>query len=151
MKDLELYVDNIRLNIRVAILIKTEKGYLIQKSKVGDYYFFIGGRIKINESSVDTVERELLEETNLKAGKIEFKSVMENFFIGKTSNEPVHELQFIYEVSNILNIQDLKLDDRIVEVSLQDVKNYEIKPEVLKLALLNEKIETHYILRDAKK
>ena len=147
-KDLEIFVDNTKLNIRVTILIKTDNGYLIQKSKMNDYYFFIGGRIKINEASIDTVKRELLEETNLKANKIEFKSVIEYFFIHKISNEPVHEIQFVYEVSDIENLKDLKMDERIIEASFEDFDKYEMKPSYLKDIILNNDWKSHYIFRD---
>ena len=61
--DLTLPIEDKILNIRVAVILKTKIGYVLEKSKNG-YFFVLGGRIKINESSEQAARREVFEEGN---------------------------------------------------------------------------------------
>ena len=55
-KDLSLNVDDFYLNIRVAIIARTKNGFILEKKKTSEYYFLIGGRMKINESSLEAAK-----------------------------------------------------------------------------------------------
>ncbi len=86
------------LNIRVAIICQTENGYLLEKNKKG-FYFFLGGRVKLGESSLQAAKREFHEETGLEISEFEFISTIENFYDDKggLKEGAVHEKCFVYK------------------------------------------------------
>ena len=63
------------LNIRVAIVVQTKNGFVLQKHKRG-CYFFLGGRIKSGESSLQAAKREMKEETGLEIEDFKLISVI---------------------------------------------------------------------------
>ena len=142
-KDLTLNVDEFCLNIRVAVIAKTKKGYILEKRS--NYSFLIGGRIKINESSSEAAIREIKEEIDLdiKEEDLEFKTVIENFFTHETQNIKIHEICFLYEVKK--ELENIILGEGLVEYSLEEIKNIEIKPTILQKLLLEEKMPVHVI------
>ena len=61
-----------------GIIIHNEK-ILFVKSKIGGYYYMIGGGVHLGENSVDCIEREIFEETGMQV-KVNYLSVIcENF------------------------------------------------------------------------
>ncbi|MCE9585292.1 NUDIX domain-containing protein [Candidatus Nomurabacteria bacterium] len=125
--DLLIKLDNNILRVRVAILVKTENGYLFEKNK--EYIFPIGGKIKLNESSLEAAQREIKEELDIEIDieNFVFKSILENFYTDK-NNIKVHEICFIYEVKEILS---LNLPDNFVAVPVNEIDNFNIKPKII--------------------
>jgi len=142
--DLTIPVKDSILNIRVAILAKTINGYLLEKNP-GGFLYFIGGRIKINETSEEAAKRELMEETGIKTDKISFKTVIENFFID-SEKKFVHEICFVYMVDKELEIDSKKL--KLVECSITDFKNTDIKPVAIRDFILNNDNRPHIVNKD---
>ena len=64
-----------------AFLIKDEK-MLFVKSKFGVYYYMIGGGVHLGETSKNCIEREVYEETGIRAKVERLAVVCENFFKG---------------------------------------------------------------------
>ncbi len=104
MKDLSIMIDDIKLNIRVGVILKYGEKVLIEISKIGGNSVIPGGRIKIGEASIDALVREMNEEMRflLVREKLRFKDIYENFFI--LDNVKVHELFFVYEY-NVNNLE----------------------------------------------
>ena len=71
--DLKINIDGVRLNIRVGAIIRHNDDIVLEISTVGANSVIPGGRIKINESSLDAVLRELKEELNYEFDKNKFK------------------------------------------------------------------------------
>ena len=143
--DLTIPVENSILNIRVAVLVKTKKGFILEKSPIG-YFYFIGGRIKINETSEDAAKRELFEEIGIKIEKINFKTILENFFI--VNNKMIHEICFVYTVDEELEINNLV--SNLIEYPITDFVNMDIKPKILKDYILSSDNRTHIVFKDYK-
>ena len=61
--DLSLMIDDIKLNIRVGIIFRYNNKTLIEvlKSRKGNSVI-PGGRVKIDELSIDSLKREMMEE-----------------------------------------------------------------------------------------
>ena len=80
--DLTIPVGDTILNIRAVVLVKVQGGYLFERHLKNGYYYAVGGRVQINESSVDSAVRELKEEINIdiKVEDLKLKAVIENFF-----------------------------------------------------------------------
>ncbi len=108
--DLNIMIDGMRLNIRVGIIFKYHDKVLIEIRKDREGNSVIpGGRMKIDESRVDTLKREIMEEMHytLDDNKITYCDLIEMFypFDGTVS----HEFFFVYkydmdeEIYNELN------------------------------------------------
>ena len=141
--DLTVNVKDITLNIRVVVLVKTKKGYVLEKSPDG-YLYFIGGRIKINETSEEAAKREIYEEIGIKVDNLIFKAVVENFFIPK-ENKPVHEISFVYMTEGELEIPNLVADR--VEYPSSEFEKLDIRPKVLKDYILTNNNSSHIIYK----
>ena len=139
------------LNIRVAFIVQTKNGFVLQKHKRG-CYFFLGGRVKSGESSLQAAKREMLEETGLEIENFKLVSVLENFFSGE-ENTKTQEICFVYTTPIIEKINwDADLieinKEEIVEVGRQEMLDMDIRPEIIKKLILENKLETisHFVV-----
>lgn len=139
--DLTIKTENAILNIRVAVLIKGSNGYLFEKSKLG-HVFCVGGRVKVNESSLDAASREVEEELGFKTDKLKLKGMVENFY--KNNDEDnVHEICFVYEA------EDAFLDvvpPEFVEVSVSDVDSFDVRPKVMTEFIVDESDDFKHVI-----
>ena len=81
-----------------AFIIKDNK-ILFVKSKIGGYYYVLGGGVHLGETSEKCIEREVFEETGIKAQVERLAVVCENFFkgIGGTIDGlDCHTMEFYY-------------------------------------------------------
>ena len=81
-----------------AFIIKDNK-ILFVKSKIGGYYYMLGGGVHLGETSEKCIEREVFEETGIKAQVERLAVVCENFFkgIGGTIDGlDCHTMEFYY-------------------------------------------------------
>ena len=149
--DLTLILEhNNILNIRVAIICQTEKGFLLEKHKKG-FYFFLGGRVKLGESSLQAAKREFNEETGLELSDFEFISTIENFYI---ENKPKHENMLTAHVQEICFVYKTEKIDAVdpkyglVEFTREEMKDLDIRPSIIKEIVVQEKENeiTHYIV-----
>jgi 8-oxo-dGTP pyrophosphatase MutT (NUDIX family) len=121
--DLSIKLENTYLYIRVAVLIRSKKGYLFEKSSKG-YMFTVGGKMKLNESSLEAVTREVEEELGFIPKDLKLRATLENFYVN--SGEGVHEICFIYEVGDLY---DLDVPENFTEITAEDITNYDIRPK----------------------
>jgi 8-oxo-dGTP diphosphatase len=142
--DLTIPVGDVVLNIRVALIINTNKGVIFEKHKESDYYFLVGGRIKAGESSEEALKREVFEELGIEINNFTLKSVIENFFVFDTQN--VHEICFVYQTEDILK-KDLGPEFHTFNKS--EIGNLNLKPEIMKKVIAYEGKEIlHLITKD---
>lgn len=140
--DLTIQLDNTKFNVRVAVLAKTRKGYVFEKSKDG-YSFVIGGRIKIDESSFEAAQREIFEEIGFNIKNAELIAIVENFF--NTPDTKVQEICFIYNYKEILEIN---LPSNFIEIVKEDLANHDIRPEIIKTIIAEQSDGiSHYIIK----
>jgi 8-oxo-dGTP diphosphatase len=127
--DLTIPLENITLNIRVAILIKKDGGFILEKSK-GGYYFPVGGRVKVGETSEEAAKREISEELGVVIENIKLKAIIEQFF-GPKDNR-FQEICFVYSVPDM---NDLKLNDDFGIYSLEQIETINFYPQIIKEAM----------------
>lgn len=139
--DLSIKVQDTTLYIRTAILIKSTNGYIFEKHK-DNYLFVVGGKIQLNEPSLEAAKRELKEELDFDVKNLVFKSVIENIY-QKPSSEKVHEICFLYETEDLYT--DL-VPDLFVEINHSNINSFEIKPAVMK-EFISGKEQTHVVLK----
>mgnify|MGYP000008316160 FL=1 len=138
-----------------GIIIHNEK-ILFVKSKIGGYYYMIGGGVHLGENSVDCIEREIFEETGMQV-KVNYLTVIcENFFKGRGGSidgMDCHTIEFYYRV-NITDEQQKQCrqltDDgeQLVWVDICEVKNSFVKPTFITdkiVEIMNSKNIIHVI------
>jgi 8-oxo-dGTP pyrophosphatase MutT (NUDIX family) len=123
--DLSIMVEDITLYIRVAAIVKTERGYLFEKSRHG-YVYTAGGKVKINESSLEAVKREIVEELGVSIENFTLRSVLENFYTN--NEEAIHEICFIYETEELFIGA---VPEEFIVVSLDQIDNFDIRPKLI--------------------
>jgi 8-oxo-dGTP pyrophosphatase MutT (NUDIX family) len=123
--DLSIAVENTTLYLRVAAIIKTKEGYLFEKSRRG-YVYTAGGKIKINESSLEAVKREIVEELGVSIENFTLRSVLENFYTN--NEETIHEICFIYETEELFIGL---VSEEFIVVSLDQIDNFDIRPKLI--------------------
>ena len=100
--DLSVFIDDIRLNIRVGVVMRHGDDVVLEFSNTAKHVVIPGGRMKIGEPSNMAIVREVEEEMGLKldAGRLEMIKCFENFY--SYQNYDNHEIYFIfsYELSN---------------------------------------------------
>lgn len=125
--DLSINLNNTILYIRVAVLIKGQNGYILEKHPDG-YAFLVGGKIQLNETSEQAAKRELKEELDFEVKNLKFKSIIENIY-KKPSGQEVHELCFLYETEDVYAGT---LSDMFIEITDENKDSVDIKPVIIR-------------------
>jgi 8-oxo-dGTP pyrophosphatase MutT (NUDIX family) len=97
--DITVRVDEGVINLRVGAVITKENKVLMTKNPRDDYYYSVGGRIKIGETSEQAVIREVYEELGVKLPVDRLGFINENYFygdIGDGKERQIYEICFYY-------------------------------------------------------
>ena len=140
--DLTIQIEGITLNIRVAVIMKTAKGYIFEKNPKG-YLFALGGRVKSGESAFEAAQREVQEEIGFKMEEAKLTAIVENFF--GPADARVHEICFVYKHEQTVTVV---LTNEFVEVSDVALAVEDIRPDIMKEIITNAKDTiTHIIVK----
>lgn len=96
MKDLTLEIAEGKLNIRVAAWIEYEDQILVSTFPDGSISL-VGGRLKFSETTLEGVQREVLEETGEDFNSLVLFAIVENFFYDPIVDKHFHEFLYIYK------------------------------------------------------
>ena len=151
--DLKCDVGENVLNIRAAGVIIHNNKILVHRNINHEHYALIGGKIVINESSVDAVKREFWEEMEKEVDVQECIAVVENFFNMK--GKRYHEIMFIHKVE-FVDEQDKLIDYTLDNIEGKDylkymwldldkIDEYKILPKVTKEILKERNLPIHKI------
>ena len=154
--DLTIDIEDYRLNIRAACIIKHNNKVLLHKSDAKEQYCLIGGRVELGENSENTIRREIKEELGKEIDITGYVSTIENFFTFEGSK--YHEYMFVYE-AEFRDEKDKLIEDTLSNiegndylkyywVDIKDIDNVDIKPKVIKDILKEEKYPVHKINLD---
>lgn len=114
----------------------------------------------IDENTKETIEREILEETQIQVETEKLLTIIENFF-SRSNGDKVHELSFIYKVKSVnLDNKELYKDRIIFEqdedgekklefkwIPLEKITEYDVRPTIIKDIINNDKF-SHFIIDD---
>lgn len=154
--DLSIMIGNVKLNIRVGVILEYNKKILIEKNKEFDYCVLPGGRIHTLESTEEALIREVKEELGIDISEKNLKifSIIENFF--EKDNKNYHELYYLYkiELDNDYNIKDGfenidNNDSDFYWYTREKFKENNILPSILK-EIIDNKDFKNYIVKDIK-
>ena len=151
--DLSVVLNNQKLNIRACAIIIHDNKLLVHNNVNESHVALVGGRVKIGESSEQTIRREIMEEMGKEIEILEYVSTIENFF--EADDMPYHEIMFVYRV-DFKNEEDKKIIETIHNVEGEDelrydwidldkIDEYPLKPDILKELLRNNKYLGHGI------
>jgi len=143
--DITFHKKKTRFNYRVGAIIIQNGSLLCVKNKNADYYYSVGGRVKINETSLDALHREVFEETGLKLEVSRLVLIHENFFTEERTHEQFHEISFYFEMegpfsnSDIVSKSHTELGEaeELVSLSIHQLDKIKLYPEVLKEVILH--------------
>lgn len=154
--DLTLEIENYRLNIRAAVIIKHKNKILVHHNIHSDHYALLGGRVQIGEDSRKTVIREVKEELGKEIEITGYLATIENFFSMK--NSKYHEILFVYQ-GEFKKKQDKKIEETLYNkegkehlryewIPIEKVEDYPLKPEVIKQILREKQVPVHKINKE---
>ena len=83
-----------KFNLRVGAVITDGKRVLVSKDKSHEFYWVIGGRVKLGETTEEAVLREVREELGAEVEVDRLYSIAEKFFT--VDGEYYHELEYLY-------------------------------------------------------
>lgn len=139
-KDISYYNEDakFKFNFRVAVIANKDNKILLQKCDKDPYYYLIGGRVSLGESTLTAVKREVEEETGIvvKNGELNLINIVENFFV--YNGVKFHELLFIYKLNNkeLLEKDDFKTLDKEnsynVWIDINKLNELDVRPEIIK-------------------
>lgn len=148
-KDISYFDEDtkIKFNFRVAVISYNNNKILLQKCNKDSFYSLIGGRVKLGESSLTAIKRELKEETGIevKDEELTLINIVENFFT--YNNTKYHELLYIYKVENeeinaMGNFKTLDKEDSFNEwFSTEDINKLDIRPKIIKTSYNSKKLK----------
>lgn len=99
---------NMKFNFRAAAIITRNNKVLIMKDEGMNHYYFVGGRVKMLETTQQAVVREINEELHISVETAVLSIVNENFF--EINGVDYHEIAFVYKVKlkdgNLLPCED---------------------------------------------
>ena len=133
------------------ILLKSEKGYIFEKSNDG-YLFALGGRVKLQESTIEASARELLEEVKLHDIDVKMAGIVENFFT-MNGTKKYHEINFVFKaaLNQSLDVESLTSSDGdagYIYVLPQDFDKYDIKPKALLKVINSDQQFLHVVSKE---
>lgn len=150
--------DNYWYRYRTGAFLVYDNKMLFVKSSIGEYYYLVGGGVHLGETSVNCMEREVLEETGMKAKARHLSVVCENFFKGHggiIDGKDCHTIEFYYymkcsdEEINHCKTQTDK-GEELVWIPLDEVENAVIKPTFIieKLHEIVSSAQTIHIIEE---
>lgn len=121
-----------------GILIHDGK-MLFVKSRIGSYYYMIGGGVHMGERSDICIEREIFEETGLRVSVERLAVVCENFFKcvgGAIDGYDCHTIEFYYDLKLLNDVALCKPQtdegEELVWLPVGEIRNADIKPSFMK-------------------
>ena len=137
-----------------GILIHDGK-MLFVKSRIGSYYYMIGGGVHMGERSDTCIEREIYEETGMEAKVDRLSVVCENFFQcigGVIDGYDCHTIEFYYSMNITGDVELCKPftdeGEELVWIPVEEIPKTDIKPSFMKDLIgriMNEKEVIHVI------
>lgn len=143
---------------RVSGIITNKDKILVVKICDNDFYCLPGGHVKLGESTLEALKREIKEETGYDIKNPKLIAVVENFFHSKINNN-MHELGFYYSINinediekeNYIVIEkenDAEIKLEFKWIGLKELCKINFQPAFLKEKLINnDNVLVHKIIK----
>ncbi|MDR7073988.1 NUDIX hydrolase [Fictibacillus barbaricus] len=149
--DVVFHVEHEVFNYHAAGVLINNGYVLIHRSKRETHWSLPGGRVKLGEDAKSSLRREIMEELALEAEVKEHLWTVENFFT--YNQKKIHEIGIYFKVDThqllpLHNGEEFTVEEaeRLVFkwVPLEDLKDYELNPAVVKNKLMSGSLESDY-------
>lgn len=141
-QDLTFKTNRGKFNYRVGAIIIRDNKLLMVKNDSAPYYYSVGGRVKLNETSEEAVIRETFEETGIELEVDRLAFVHEHFFKEEITKENYHEIAFFYLMKMSANVDfvcksfgDQGAKEHLHWLPIEDLDSYQLYPEFFKTKL----------------
>ncbi len=145
-RDINIRIEDYILNCRAVAIIVNNNRILFQKRKQDEFWALPGGKIRVGETTKETIMRELKEELGLKEFKVSGVATVSEYFF-EFGKDKYHQFIFGHKVQVNNNEWILKSNefDGIEEhenlvfkwFELEELGTAPIKPDFLKEQLEN--------------
>lgn len=153
MEDITVNIGDYKFNFRSTAIIIHNNKVLVHKNINKNHYGLLGGRVKSGETTIETIKREIYEETGKEIEILDLFGVIENFF--EMKNSDYHEIMFVYKCE-FKNVEDRKLefDFECIEpnknlkfcwLDINDLEKYDVKPHLIIDAIKKNNSSIHII------
>lgn len=140
--DLTFKTPNGRFNYRVGAIIIYNNSILMVKNNNSPYYYSVGGRVHLNETSEDAIKREVFEETGLHLDIDRLAFIHENLFVEDVTKERFHEICFYYVMKSTSKLDTICMSfdengskEHLKWISLDNIQDEYLYPEFFKTKL----------------
>lgn len=119
---------------RVGGFVVNQNRVLFVKSNAGDHFYMIGGGVHLGETSSSCIEREIAEESGIKAHARHLAVVCENFFKGRggmIDSLDCHTIEFYYlmKIDDMSSVKEkTDIGEALVWLTIDEIKKNNIKP-----------------------
>lgn len=141
-QDLTFKTNRGKFNYRVGAIIIRDNKLLMVKNDSEPYYYSVGGRVKLNETSEEAVVREIFEETGIKLQIDRLAFIHEHFFTEEITREYYHEIAFFYLMKLPINMNficknlgEQGTKEHLYWLPIEDLNAYHLYPEFFKAKL----------------
>ncbi|WP_297422402.1 NUDIX hydrolase [Clostridium sp.] len=141
-QDLTFKTNSGKFNYRVGAIIIKDKKLLMVKNDSAPYYYSVGGRVKLNETSEEAVIRETFEETGIELEVERLAFIHEHFFNEEITKENYHEIAFFYLMKISTSMEfvcksfgDQGAKEHLHWLPIEDLDSYHLYPEFFKTKL----------------
>jgi len=152
-RDLTFDTNEGKFNYRVGAIIIKDKKLLMIQNDCAPYYYSVGGRVKLNETSEEAVVRETLEETGIKFEIDRLAFIHEHFFYEEITREHYHEIAFFYLMKANTNMNlvckstgDQGAKEHLHWLPIEDLDKTHLYPEFFKTKLLGSITGVEHII-----
>ena len=141
-------------NYRVGAVIIHDGKYLLMKNDEEPYYYTVGGRVRFDETTEETVLREVEEEIGVKLEIDRFLFFQEQFFDGKVTGTHIHELGVYYLMKDSPLLENLTcrsvtargVAEELCWIPAGEIGNHYIVPESISARLASLPLHPEHII-----
>ncbi len=141
-------------NYRVGAIIIHGGKLLLMHNEEEPYYYTVGGRVHFNETTKETVVREVREEIGVDLEIDRFLFFQEQFFDGKVTGTHIHELGVYYLMKDSPALENLEchsvtargVAEELVWVPLEETGSLYIVPESIAARLRSLPLHAEHII-----
>lgn len=142
-----------RFNLRVGAIILHDGKILMVRSHGNPYYYSVGGRVRLHESTKEAVIREAIEETGIRFDIDRLGFIHENFFVLEETGEIFHEFCLFYYLTALQDVNQVNtstvegsIEEELVWLPVNRLDDFMIYPEFFRSELLAPNVSVKHII-----
>ena len=143
--DLTFHTVHGRFNCRVGAIIIHDEKILLMRNPEAPYLYSVGGRVGYDETTEETVVREVLEETGIQMEVDRPVFFVEQFFNEEVTGEHFHEVAVYYLMKDSADLENIRcrsvtergISEELIWVPMNELEHYHVVPVSIARELKN--------------